>query len=137
MGQGRLLKNPQPESTNVVLPTGGTATRPTTPSAGSFRFNTDIGSLEFFSGSTFQTVAIAGTGNITVDSFTGDGSTVTFSLGVAAGDPTEVLVFVGSVYQAPTTVYSITGGGNDITFTEAVPDSMDINVIHGFAVTGA
>lgn len=134
---GFFIKNKKIDGQNIVVPSGSSAVRPAAPVTGSFRFNTDLGALEFFTGSTFKTIAAAGTGTITVDTFTGDGSTLTFSMSVSAGDPTEVLVFVGSVYQEPTTVYSITGGGNDITFTEAVPDSMTINVIHGFAVTGA
>ena len=124
-------------SNGVVVPTGSSAVRPDAPVAGIFRFNTDIGSLEFFNGTTFRTVAAAGTSSITVDSFTGDGSTLTFSMTVSAETATEILVFIGSVYQEPTTVYSVTGGGNDITFTEAVPDGTSINVIHGFATTGA
>ncbi len=122
---------------SVRVPTGSTAVRPSAPTAGSFRFNTDIGSLEFFNGSTFQTVAAAGKVNITVDTFTGDGSTLTFSMSETADSVTEILVFVGSVYQEPTTVYTVTGGGNDITFTEAVPSGMSVNVIHGFATSGA
>ena len=122
---------------SIRVPTGTTAVRPAAPSAGSFRFNTDIAGLEFFNGTTFQTVAAAGKANITVDTFTGDGSTLTFSMNETADTVTEILVFVGSVYQEPTTVYSVTGGGNDITFTEAVPSGMSINVIHGFATTGA
>lgn len=135
---GYFVKNrtvPTADS-SIIIPTGGTDVRPAAPKAGSLRFNTDVGGLEFFNGSTFQTVAAAGTATITVDSFTGDGSTLTFAMSETADTDTEVLVFVGSVYQAPTTVYSITGSGSDITFTEAVPDGMAINVVHGFATTG-
>lgn len=134
---GFFVKNRKVDGQNIVVPAGSSAVRPTAPVTGSFRFNTDIASLEFFNGTTFQTVAIAGKANITVDNFTGDGSTATFSMSVSADSATEILVFIGSVYQEPTTVYSITGGGNDITFTEAVPSGLSINVIHGFATTGA
>lgn len=124
-------------NSHIVAPAGGSDLRPVAPKAGSFRFNTDIGSFEFFNGSVFQSVAIAGKANIIVDTFTGDGSTLTFSMSETADTATEILVFIGSVYQTPTDVYTVTGGGNDITFTEAVPSGMEINVIHGFATTGA
>ena len=136
---GYFVKNRTVDSgdSQIRVPTGGTAVRPRAPQAGSFRFNTDLGSLEFFNGTVFTEVAAAGSASITVDSFTGDGSTLTFSMTVSAETATEILVFIGSVYQEPTTVYSVTGDGNDITFTEAVPDGTSINVIHGFATTGA
>lgn len=130
--KNRVLPGPD---THVVVPSGGSDVRPPAPATGSFRFNTDLGGLEFFDGTAFSTVARVGSVDITVDSFTGDSSTLTFSLSTSADSATSVLVFVGSVYQQPTTVYSITGGGNDITFTEAVPDGLSINVIHGFAST--
>lgn len=118
---------------SIVVPSGGTASRPASPVFGSFRFNTDVGSLEVFNGTTFDTLAIAGVVGVTIDSFVGDGSTSTFSLSTTADTAQSVLVFIGGVYQEATTVYSITGGGNDITFVEAVPSDLDISVIHGFA----
>lgn len=132
MGQGRLLKNPQPEGSNIVLPTGGTASRPVTPTAGSFRYNVDLGRLEYFDGSVFNQVSDTGEVSIVVDSFTGDDSTVTFSLSVTVTGVNQVLVFVGSIYQQPST-YTITGLGNDITFSEAPPSGSPINVIHNIA----
>lgn len=132
MGQGRLLKNPQPEGSNIVLPTGGTASRPAAPTAGSFRYNVDLGRLEYFDGSVFNQVSDTGEVSIVVDSFTGDDSTVTFSLSVTVTGVNQVLVFVGSIYQQPST-YTITGSGNDITFSEAPPSGSPINVIHNIA----
>jgi len=140
MATGTFLKNRQFQSgsSSIRIPSGDTADRPADPLFGAFRFNTSSGSMEYFDGTVFKSVAAAGgTATITVDSFTGDGSTLTFAMSETADTATEVLVFVGSVYQAPTTVYSITGSGSDITFTEAVPGGMVINVIHGFATTGA
>lgn len=132
---GYFVKNRSISGSNnhIVAPAGGSETRPVAPRVGSFRFNTDLGGFEVFNGTVFQTVAIAGSGAITVDSFVGDGSTSTFSLSVSAENAQSVLVFIGGLYQEATTVYSITGSGNDITFVEAVPDDLDISVIHGFA----
>ena len=130
---GYFVKNRQLQSgsSSIVVPAGDSSTRPTAPVFGSFRYNTDIGTLEFFNGSVFRPVGISGELNVDVYSDTGDGSTLTFSLtnttAISAND--QVIVFIGSVYQQPGTTYSITGGGYDITFTSAPPDGEPINVI--------
>jgi len=118
-------------SSSIIIPSGGTAVRPASPQFGAFRYNTDLGAMEFFNGTVFKQLLSSGDGSLTVDSFTGDGSTLTFSLSVTASAADQVIVFVGSIYQQPTDTYSITGGGNDITFTGAPPESEPINVIHG------
>lgn len=41
----------------------------------------------------------------------------------------QLIVFVGSIYQDPTTAYTV-DGGLDITFTSAPPDGEPISVIH-------
>ena len=130
-----FVKNPVIRGQAITLPSGGTGLRPAAPKFGAFRYNTDLGQLEYFNGTLFKQVAVDGDANLTVDSFTGDGSTLTFSLSVSATDAEQVIVFVGSIYQQPTTTYSITGAGNDITFTGAPPDGEPINVIHGVAST--
>lgn len=130
---GYFVKNRQLQSgsSSIVVPAGDSSTRPTAPVFGSFRYNTDIGTLEFFNGSVFKQVGLGGELNIDVYSATGDGSTLTFSIGnttaISAND--QVIVFVGSIYQAPTTNYSITGSGYDITFTSAPPSGEPINII--------
>ena len=136
---GYFVKNRrlQSGSNSVVVPSGPSAVRPNTPVFGSFRYNTDLGTLEFFNGTVFKAVGISGEVDIVVDSFTGDGSTLSFALSTAATDAEQVIVFVGSIYQQPTTTYSITGGGNDITFTGAPPDNEPINVIHNLGSTAA
>jgi hypothetical protein len=130
---GYFVKNRRLDSgsTSIVVPSGDSSTRPTSPVFGSFRYNTDIGTLEFFNGTAFKQVGLGGELNVDVYSSTGDGSTLTFSLGnttaISAND--QVIVFVGSIYQAPTTNYTITGSGYDITFGSAPPDGEPINVI--------
>jgi hypothetical protein len=85
----------------------------------------------FSTASVFKQVGLGGELNVDVYSATGDGSTLTFSIGnttaISAND--QVIVFVGSIYQAPTTAYAITGGGYDITFTSAPPSGEPINII--------
>ena len=43
-------------------------------------------------------------------------------------DPTQIIVFVGSIYQIATTNYTVSG--YNITFTSNPPGGMAINVIH-------
>jgi len=123
-------------STSMVVPAGDSADRPDSPVFGSFRYNTEIGALEFFNGTVFKTVSIAGEVDIVVDSFLGDGSTTTFTMTVEATNAEQIIVFVGSIYQQPTVTYSITGISNiDITFTSPPPEGEPINIIHNLAST--
>jgi hypothetical protein len=134
---GTFLKNRiiPSGSTATVLPHGTTANRPSAPVFGAFRYNTSTGTLEFFNGTIYKTVASTGEANITVDSFTGDNSTLTFTLSTTVSAADQTIVFVSNIYQQPTGVYTITGGGADITFSAAPLASEPINVIHGLGNT--
>lgn len=124
--KNRLLES---GSTSVVIPSGSSAQRPDTPVFGQFRFNTDTALLEFFNGSAFIPLASAGGVSYTVDQFVGDGSTTVFTMSEAESITTQVLVFVGSIYQDPYSAYTL-DGGFDITFTSAPPLGEPISVIH-------
>jgi hypothetical protein len=130
---GFLLKNRQLQSgsSGVVLPSGGSGLRPEAPVFGLIRYNTDLGAVEFFNGTVFVQLGAAGSINYTVFSDTGDGSTLTFGpLAASVSGADQVIVFVGSIYQDPTTAYSITGAGNDeVTFTSAPPSGEPISII--------
>lgn len=127
---GYFVKNRQLQSgsSGVVIPTGSTATRPDAPVFGLIRYNTDTGYVEYFNGSIFQSLATSGGVNYTVDNFTGDGSTTNFTMSVSEPAADEVIVFVGSLYQIPTTNYTVTN--YSIDFTSAPPAGVPINVIH-------
>jgi len=128
---GYFVKNRQLQSgsTGVVLPTGSSADRPDAPTFGVIRYNTDLGDVEYFSGTSFVALAAGGAVSYVVDDFTGDGSTTTFTMSQAESDETQIIVFVGSIYQDPATAYTV-NGGLDIVFTSAPPDTIPINVIH-------
>ena len=128
---GYFVKNRQLQSgsTGVVLPSGSAAQRPDAPIFGMIRFNTTSGFCEFYDGSIWQNFGTGGTVSYTVDDFVGDGSTTVFTMSIAESDATQIIVFVGSIYQDPATAYTV-DGGFDITFTSAPPDSIPINVIH-------
>ena len=127
---GYFLKNRQLQSgsSGVVIPTGSSATRPDAPVFGLIRYNTDTGYVEYFNGSIFQSLSVAGGVNYTVDNFTGDGSTTNFTMSISEPAADEVIVFVGSLYQIPTTNYTVTN--YNIDFTSAPPAGVPINVIH-------
>lgn len=126
-----FLKNRelQSGSTGIRIPTGSAATRPDNPVFGMIRYNTDSGLVEFYNGTIWASLSAGGSVNYTVDNFTGDGSTTVFVMSEAESNEDQILVFVGSIYQDPTTAYTVDGGLN-ITFTSAPPNTVPINVIH-------
>lgn len=128
---GYFVKNRQLQSgsTGVVLPTGSTLQRPESPTFGLIRYNTDSGLIEFFNGVIFQSLSASGGITYTVDTFTGDGSTTDFNMSSAEGTASDIIVFVGSIYQEPVTAYTV-NGTITITFTSAPPNTVPINVIH-------
>lgn len=128
---GYFVKNRRLESgsTSVVIPGGSSAMRPAAPVFGQFRYNTDSARLEYFNGIAFIPLAAQDGIVYTVDSFTGDGSTTVFTMSEQESQETQIIVFVGSIYQDPLTAYTV-DGGFDITFTSAPPDGEPISVIH-------
>jgi stress response protein SCP2 len=128
---GYFVKNRrlQSGSTGVVIPTGSAAERPDAPVFGMIRYNTDSGLVEFYNGTIWQTMSAGGSISYTVDNFTGDGSTDTFTMSIAESNEEQIIVFVGSIYQDPATAYTV-DGGLDITFTSAPPNTVPISVIH-------
>jgi class 3 adenylate cyclase len=136
MTVGRYLKNVRTgNDRSVVVPAGTSAERPAEPIFGSFRFNISTGRLEVYNGSAFDQLSIAGLTNVIVDEFIGDGSTVVFgSLTNRVDNETDILVFIGGVYQIPSTNYT-NDGSYDITFTTAPPGGVTINVLHNINST--
>jgi hypothetical protein len=128
---GYFVKNRrlQSGSSGVVMPTGSAAQRPDSPNFGMIRYNTDSGLVEFYNGSIWLTVSTGGSITYTVDDFTGNGVQTVFNMSVAEDTATQLIVFVGSIYQDPATAYTV-DGGYDITFTSAPPNTVPINVIH-------
>jgi hypothetical protein len=116
-------------SSGVRLPTGTSANRPANPAFGLMRFNTETGFVEYFNGIEFISMAAGGNVNYSVDSFTGDGSTTVFTMSEQETTASQIIVFVGSIYQDSTSAYTV-DGSFDITFTSPPPDGEPISVIH-------
>lgn len=125
-----LYKNRQLQSSSsgVVLPTGTSAQRPDNPAFGLIRYNIDLPGIEYFDGTQFIPLANGGNFAYVVDNFTGTGTQATFVMSQQVSDPTQIIVFVGSIYQIATTNYTVSG--YNITFTSNPPNTMPINVIH-------
>jgi hypothetical protein len=128
---GYFVKNRrlQSGSSGVVLPTGSAANRPENAAFGMIRYNTDSSLVEFFNGSIWASLSTGGSITYTVDDFTGNGVQTVFVMSVAESTATQLIVFVGSIYQDPASSYTVDGGYN-ITFTSAPPNTVPINVIH-------
>jgi hypothetical protein len=110
---------------SMLLPTGTTAQRPSNSGGsdvtGMFRYNTTLGYIEFYTGSSWNGVTTQFT-VITDEQFNGDGVTVSFTLG-GATTTAGTIVSINGVIQIPTLAYSCSG--TTLTFTEA-PDATDV-----------
>ena len=122
-------------NSSVAIPAGTAAERPSNPIFGQIRFNTTIGKVEYFDGTIWGTLSKQGNTNIIVDSFTGDSSTTAFGpMTESVSNADLILVFVGSIYQIPTTNYTV--AGTTITFvSEAPPATVPVNIIHNLGST--
>ena len=83
----------------VHVPVGTTAQRPGSPAAGYFRYNSTTSQFE---GYTSSWGAIGGgSTTLNTDLFTGNGSTVDFTISQAIDNENKLIVFVDGVYQNP------------------------------------
>jgi hypothetical protein len=142
---GKLLKNPDlsPGSLAARLPIANSALGDT-PVNGLIRFNTTNSKVEFYYNGTWSQVAKIGTVSIVVDDFTTADAVFgsnkqTYTMAQAESDPTAIAVFIGGVYQQPTTNYTVTG--STIMFTSPPPDPgvnpNRITIIHNLNSTNA
>ena len=132
---GRYAKNPiiGDNAFGVTIPNVTTAQRPSGTS-GQVVFNTTTSTFQAYISSAWYNISsAAGEKTLTVDKFQGDGTTTVFGSGagntldgstaasfsVTVTDVSDIVVFVGGVYQVPTTNYTISG--NQITFGSAPP----------------
>ena len=107
----------------VGLPKGTQAQRPT-PVAGMLRFNTETSGFEGYDGTEWG--KIGGGGDAFVDNFTGDGTTVAFTLSNTVETENNTTVYISGVYQFKNT-YAVSG--TTLTFSEAPPSGTLIEVM--------
>lgn len=102
---------------SIIFPKGLTGQRPLSGSEvkGMMRFNTSLNQMEFWDGTIWNTGGAVFT-TIASDQFTGDGSTINYTL-AQSSTTSGTLVMVNGVVQLPTIAYTV--GGRTLTFTEA------------------
>ena len=154
---GRHVKNPEigRDGLGITIPNVTTALRPAGVN-GQLIYNTTTSTYQSYIGSAWYNMSTAaGEKTLTIDRFQGDGTTVTFGSGAGntldgstgasftetVNDATDIMVFVGGVYQLPATNYTVSG--QQITFGSA-PAGNDglssghiITIIHGLHKLGA
>tara|TARA_B100001057_G_scaffold313198_1_gene313338 strand:- start:149 stop:613 length:465 start_codon:yes stop_codon:yes gene_type:complete len=140
---GRFVKNPVlTQGSSVEIPSVATADRPAGAN-GKIIFNTTTSTYQVYNGSQWYNVSEASREKtLTVDKFQGDGSTTVFgggkgntldgstmaTLSVVPTDATDMVIFVGGVYQIPTTNYTYSGG--EITFGSPIPTNDGVSNGH-------
>ena len=145
---GRFLKNREIESQgySARMPFGPTALRTSSPVDGLFRFNTDNNRMEVYYNATWNTLAKVGIAQIVKDSQgaaapganleSADGSRTTFTMSKSytAGQETQVLVYVGNIFQNPGVSYTF-NGTTTVTFTSPPPLGQTIIILHNLPST--
>jgi hypothetical protein len=113
-------------STAVKMPVGTTAQRPT-PVTGQLRYNS---TLSAFEGYTTEWGEIGGGGStdISLNTFTGDGSDLTFSLSAAAAE-NNTFVYISGVYQNKSTYAVSAADPAVVTFSTAPPNGTAIEIM--------
>ncbi len=115
------------DSTNSIrVPVGDTSERPS-PVLGDLRFNTDLETLEFYTGYDWSAVQ-AEIVYLLSETFNGDGSTIIFTLPQTTSSDGAFITLNG-VVQSPGVSYGISG--TTLTFTEApaIGDKIDIRYL--------
>jgi len=137
--QGTLADNALPKSGGTMtgalvlnntgslkVSAGTTGQREGSPAAGMFRYNTTEGKFEGYS--TEWGEIGGGAADLLLNSFTGDGSDVTFSLSGAAIE-NNTLVYVDGVYQNKSTYAVSSATPAVVTFSEAPANGAAIEIM--------
>jgi len=107
-------------TTSLQVPAGTTAQRPSSPAAGSFRYNTTSSQFEGYSSSWGAISGGGGGGGATsafsVDSYTANGSTTAFAISQSVSSENNLIVFIEGIFQQQD-AYVLSG--NTLTFVSA------------------
>tara|TARA_B100000161_G_scaffold6355_1_gene4082 strand:- start:2710 stop:3942 length:1233 start_codon:yes stop_codon:yes gene_type:complete len=106
------------------VPSGTTGNRPTGV-AGAFRYNTTTGAFEGYTDS-WGDIGGSGATNISLNEFTGNGSTTAFTLSADPSTENNTQVYIDGVYQEKGT-YAVSG--TTLTFSTAPPNGTSIEVM--------
>ena len=140
---GRYLKNYSINDQALALGIVNTSTanRPAGKN-GQIIYNTTSGTFQVYDNAwTNVSTGTSAAATITKNTFSGDGTTGAFTMSISVTNPQDILVFIGGVYQIPTTSYSVSG--TTLTFGSAPPspNGFDndhiVTVLHGFNSVGS
>jgi hypothetical protein len=148
---GRHVKNRILDSgaLTVQIPDVTTEQRPAGVN-GDIIFNKTTQTFQGYIGSQWYNISsAAGEKTLTVDRFQGDGSTTVFgggsgntldgstaaTLSVTPTDSTDMMVFIGGVYQTPETNYTYDPGTGQITFAGGNPPPANDGTSSGHIIT--
>tara|TARA_A100001011_G_C13898141_1_gene669880 strand:+ start:119 stop:583 length:465 start_codon:yes stop_codon:yes gene_type:complete len=152
---GRFVKNPElTQGSTVQIPSVTTAQRPSGAN-GQIIFNSTTSTYQVYNGASWYNISEASREKtITIDRFQGDGSTLVFGAGVGntldgstaasfsqpVNDATDIIVFIGGVYQIPTTNYTVSGQqitfGSEVQANDGTSNGHIITIIHGLHKLG-
>lgn len=134
---GRSVKYPKIartyKPTGVVMPFGTTAQRPSVAVNGTFRYNTDTSKFELYQNGVWINPTSRGKVTVTKDTFTGDGSTLAYTMSQTPNDSNGIQVFVGNVHQNPDVAYTIST--STLQFSSPPNLGQTIEIYHGFDST--
>jgi hypothetical protein len=143
---GRYASNRQlkSQSYSIQLPQAGTAFNYGNPAVlGAIRFNVNTNSIQYYDAAgNWQTLAITNYYNVVKDSSatpqgggltlttpTGTLTTFTMSYAYNSGQESNVLIFVGNIFQQPGVSYTF-NGTTTVTFTTAPPLGQSVTILH-------
>lgn len=115
------LDKPGPKAVRIPVSIGNDA--PPILLDGMIRYNALLSCIEFAINNTWRALAKVGNTIISSQDTVGDGLTTDFTLNQAVGTETDIVVFVGGVYQQPTSNYTVStlSGTTTISFTSPPP----------------
>ena len=113
-------------STAVKMPVGTTAERPT-PVTGQLRYNSTLAAFEGYT-TEWGEIGGGGSTDISLNTFTGDGSDVTFSLSAVATE-NNTFVYIDGVYQNKATYTVSAADPAVVTFSTAPPNGTAIEIM--------
>ena len=140
---GRHLKNYSINDQALALGIVNTSTanRPAGKN-GQIIYNTTTGTFQVYDNAwTNVSTGTSDGATITRDERLGDGSTNVFTMSLPVTNPQNILVFVGGVYQIPTTSYTVSGTSLTFGSPPPSPNGFDndhiVTVLHGFNSVGS
>ena len=140
---GRHLKNYSLNSQALALNIVNTSTanRPAGQN-GQIIYNTTTGTFQVYDNAwTNVSTGTSAAATITKNTFSGDGSTGSFTMTISVTNTQDILVFIGGVYQIPTTSYSVSGITLTFGSPPPSPNGFDndhiVTVLHGFNSVGS